>query len=386
MNVQKICCLLAILLGFSLPSVSAQLNLSADCVSGTANLSAITAANQPLNTTLTWHNATPVSSTNEETNTSGLNPGTYYAAFYHAGDDCYSSNVLTVTITAACCLDNICPATTVDLTYAVSSNNTPAGAVVSYHTAIPATTANEIADPSAVGPGNYFLSFKDEANNCYAADGMGATEVIVNPITTCDPLTNICPATMVDLTTAYSVGNMPAGTSTTWHTAQPADGNNLLSDATMISTSGTYYAAFYDSTNDCYSDNSSPVVVTISPCLAITALDDDFSSTPIDETAGGTTASVFPDNGSGPDDAAGSPATDALIDDNISITNDGGLTGVTINTDGTINVPPGTTAGTYNVEYQICLTTDNTACDVAIATIVVNPCPITKTELTILKN
>ncbi|WP_299339553.1 hypothetical protein, partial [uncultured Psychroserpens sp.] len=69
----------------------------------------------------------------------------------------------------------------------------------------------------------------------------------------------------------------------------------------------------------------------------------------------GTTASVFADNGNGVDDADGSPASDANIADNISITNDGGLTGVTINTDGTIDVPAGTTAGTYTVTYQICL-------------------------------
>jgi len=125
-----------------------------------------------------------------------------------------------------------------------------------------------------------------------------------------------------------------------------------------------------------------------STCPAIDAINDDFSATPIDETTGGTTASVFPDNGSGADDANGSPATDALIDDNISITNDGGLTGATINTDGTINVPPGTTAGTYNVEYQICLTADNTICDVAIATILVNNnnCTTKKGTLSITKN
>ena len=109
----------------------------------------------------------------------------------------------------------------------------------------------------------------------------------------------------------------------------------------------------------------------------ITALDDDFTAAPIDQIAGGTTASVFPDNGSGLDDTDGSNATDALVDDNISITNDGGLTGASINTDGTINVPPGTTAGTYNVEYQICLTADNGICDVAIATILVTAPTIT---------
>ncbi len=107
----------------------------------------------------------------------------------------------------------------------------------------------------------------------------------------------------------------------------------------------------------------------------ITALYDDFSSTPIDGAFGGTTASVFQNNGSGPDHSDGTPLTDALVDDNISITNNDGLIGATINTDGTINVPPGTPAGTYNLFYQICLAADNTVCDMTIATIVVNlPC------------
>ncbi|NND10079.1 MAG: hypothetical protein HKN96_02620, partial [Flavobacteriaceae bacterium] len=101
----------------------------------------------------------------------------------------------------------------------------------------------------------------------------------------------------------------------------------------------------------------------------IAASDDSFTVSAIDTTLGGTTLSVFEN-----DDANGTtPATDFLIDDNISISNDGGLTGVTINTDGTINIPPGSTAGIYNVVYQICLTADNTVCTTATATINVDP-------------
>ncbi len=103
----------------------------------------------------------------------------------------------------------------------------------------------------------------------------------------------------------------------------------------------------------------------------ITATDDDFSTTQIDATAGGTTATVFTN-----DDADGTtPATDDLIDDNISISNDGGLSGVTINSDGTINVPAGSTPGTYIVEYTVCLTADNSICDTANVTIDVSATP-----------
>ena len=119
---------------------------------------------------------------------------------------------------------------------------------------------------------------------------------------------------------------------------------------------------------------------------SITALDDDFSATSINETTGGTTSSVFADNGSGADDADGSAATDALIDDNISITNNGGLTGASINTDGTINVPPGAAPGTYDLQYRICLASDNTICDTGVARILVISCMVSKGVITITKN
>ena len=109
-----------------------------------------------------------------------------------------------------------------------------------------------------------------------------------------------------------------------------------------------------------------------SACLSILAEDDDFSATPIDSASGGTTASVFGDNGSGTDLADGVAATDANIDDTtIAISNDGGLIGVSINTDGTIDVPTGATGGTYTVEYTICLDIDNSVCDTANVTITI---------------
>ncbi|MFK7783041.1 gliding motility-associated C-terminal domain-containing protein [Psychroserpens sp.] len=109
-------------------------------------------------------------------------------------------------------------------------------------------------------------------------------------------------------------------------------------------------------------------------CATITAQDDDFSSLPINPVTGGTTLSVFADNGNTVDDANGSSANDTNIDDNISISDDGGLTGVTINSDGTIDVPADSIPGTYTLEYTICLDANNTICDVANVIIVVGVC------------
>ena len=90
---------------------------------------------------------------------------------------------------------------------------------------------------------------------------------------------------------------------------------------------------------------------------------DDFSGTPIPST-GGNTPSVFGDDTLNGLAFANSDVTPTITDAD-------GLTGVTINADGTLTVPAGSTPGTYNVEYQICELANPTNCDTAIATIVV---------------
>jgi uncharacterized repeat protein (TIGR03803 family) len=79
-------------------------------------------------------------------------------------------------------------------------------------------------------------------------------------------LSNICLSTTANLTTLTS------GSGITWHTATPATYGNRVSDPTTV-TAGTYYATFYDVTNDCYSTSASAAVtVTINPCSNVLAL------------------------------------------------------------------------------------------------------------------
>ncbi|MEM7537146.1 MAG: hypothetical protein AAF639_33540, partial [Chloroflexota bacterium] len=102
----------------------------------------------------------------------------------------------------------------------------------------------------------------------------------------------------------------------------------------------------------------------------VTAIDDNFTG----QSAGGTTPSVLTN-----DDADGTtPATDALVT-TPTVENDGGLTGVTFNPDGTANIPGGATPATYNVTYEICLEANNSVCDQGIATITVSA-PATDTD------
>ncbi|NNK83125.1 MAG: cadherin-like domain-containing protein, partial [Flavobacteriaceae bacterium] len=143
-------------------------------------------------------------------------------------------------------------------------------------------------------------------------------------------------------------------------------------DIPATATNGTYTNSATYSIGT-YTSPPATADLQVGPPPTITANNDDFSGSPVDATTGGTTATVFTN-----DDADGTtPATDALIDDGtIAISNDGGLTGVTINTDGTITVPAGATPGTYTVEYTICLEADSSICDTATAIIEVFASPV----------
>jgi hypothetical protein len=86
-------------------------------------------------------------------------------------------------------------------------------------------------------------------------------------------ISNLCPSQEVDLNTAYSIANLPAGTTVSWHTGTPAtDANRLTAAQAMhVSTSGTYYAAINISGSNCYS-NTIPVNVTIIQCSGSSAI------------------------------------------------------------------------------------------------------------------
>ncbi len=110
-------------------------------------------------------------------------------------------------------------------------------------------------------------------------------------------------------------------------------------------------------------------IVVEAPVPVIVAVDDDFSASPI-FTTGGATATVLTN-----DTVDGNAATGSVT---VSIVSDGGLAGVSIDAiTGIITVPAGVTAGTYNVEYQICETITPGNCTTATATIVVEaPVPV----------
>jgi hypothetical protein len=163
--------------------------LSASCQTNTADLSAITAGNAPSGSVLSWHSGIPATSANRVLNLATVAPGTYYASFYDGSNNCYASNSLMVVVTSPFCVSNICPDTTVNLTTALSSFSIPAGTQLTWHTGLPATNANRVANPAAVGANNYYAAFYDPVNGCYSGNGYAVREVIVT-INQCNEVCN----------------------------------------------------------------------------------------------------------------------------------------------------------------------------------------------------
>lgn len=105
--------------GSSAPSLNSAPNLNVassvltiPCGSSTANLTSLTASNQPSGTTMTWHTSADASASNLVSNPNSVGTGTYYAAFYDSANSCYStsSTQLTVVAESDCCdAGNIAP-------------------------------------------------------------------------------------------------------------------------------------------------------------------------------------------------------------------------------------------------------------------------------------
>ncbi len=66
--------------------------IDTSCPSLTADLTSITATNLPTGATLTWHTSTPATQANQVSDPTSVVEGTYYAAFYSPGNDCFSDS------------------------------------------------------------------------------------------------------------------------------------------------------------------------------------------------------------------------------------------------------------------------------------------------------
>ncbi|WP_151895358.1 cadherin-like domain-containing protein, partial [Patiriisocius marinistellae] len=106
------------------------------------------------------------------------------------------------------------------------------------------------------------------------------------------------------------------------------------------------------------------VTITVDPVAEdLTAVADDYSATPVNGTVGGTVPGV---NVYSNDTLNGNPLNPSDV-----ILTSTPTAELTVNTDGTVDVTPGTPAGTYMIDYTICENLDPTNCDTTTVTVVV---------------
>lgn len=181
----------------------------------------------PAGVTLEWHSALPVNASNMVATPETAAPGIYYAVFNY-GSNCYS------TPSPIRIGKNSCPSPAINLTQFADDETVPAGMEVTYHTAAPASDANEYTgDPAAAAPGKYYVAYHDQTNGCYsgttpvvvldyavepapmALADSSLNNVLLSPVSvtilTNDTLSNGSSATPVPSTIALTTTNLPAG-------------------------------------------------------------------------------------------------------------------------------------------------------------------------------
>src|SRR5690554_2453853 len=131
-----------------------------------------------------------------------------------------------------------------------------------------ALSGTEITEAVA---GTYYAFYYDSTNDCYSpvSDAVSVTiEDCCNAGDTAPPVQNLaneCPLETVNLNDAHT-GTLPSDTQLRWFNNSLHTGTALFGTQVTEAGTGTYYAFYYDSTNDCYSPVSNAVSVTIEDC------------------------------------------------------------------------------------------------------------------------
>jgi hypothetical protein len=168
------------------------------------------------------------------------------------------------TLSATTINNSTCASGYINLNSLVTST-TPTGASLRWFADNTRTTA--VIDPTGVTTsGTYYAFYYDATNNCFSS----ASAAVTATYTVCPlNLTTVCPAVSVDLASRVT-DTAPSGYTYTYHSGTPATGSNRL-DSSVVSTAGTYYVATYFAGQDCYTNTSRPMVVTITNCCATLA-------------------------------------------------------------------------------------------------------------------
>ncbi len=235
--------------------------------------------------------------------------------------------------------------------------------------------------PAATPAGSYTVTYQicEVLNpaNCDAADvivAVGAAAIVANddnflasPI---GGVTGGTTATVYGNDTLNGAAFLPAAVTGSITADGGLTGVTINASGTLSIPAGTAVNTYTVTYRICEVLNpancdTADVIVAVNAATMV-ASDDDFSASPVNGLAGGFTATAFTNdllNG-----AAFAPA--AVM---ATITADGGLTGVAIDGNGLLSVPPNTIANTYVVTYRICDVLNGANCDTANVTIVVAP-------------
>ncbi|GGP05124.1 hypothetical protein GCM10010992_20070 [Cloacibacterium rupense] len=212
--------------------------------------------------------------------------------------------------------------------------------------------------PGALTATTYYRAVVGSAGGCTAISNVvtitvcasGTAAPIINDATNYIAINSAysipCGSTTADLS-GLTASNKPAPASVilTWHSASPATTANRINPVTAVTgATRKIYAAFYDTTNNCFSGTKE-----ITLYAPICAVDDNYVATPIISGVGGTLPSVL-----GNDTYNGSIIS-TLPTGTVNLGySSWNITYITLNPDGTVEVLPGTPPGTYTYTYEIC--------------------------------
>ncbi len=162
---------------------------------------------------------------------------------------------------------------------AITVDNNPITAITIGNLCGVANIGNIVTSNLAVSPGHVSFSVRainpfttitltnvggasgwSQGNPCSFtwSDGCGGNAPILSQTT----LVNLCPETMVDLS-SINVLNQSGCNQLTWHSGLPANNANIL--ASTIVGAGSYFASFFDPALQCYSQTTR-VIVTVGQC------------------------------------------------------------------------------------------------------------------------
>ena len=231
------------------------------------------------------------------------------------------------------------------------------------------------------GTYEYYYTIVDKTNSSNAASAKAT--IIVSDFVAADDVFEFGNPNNRTLTTESVLKNDQVGDK---QNPSPTDDVNLTpgtashpgltmnADGTITIASGTpngNYTYTYEICKKAAPSECERAIAYIKLHDSLEANDDDFSSTPVPSSHKTVVGNVLTNNVGGTDKLSGAPISDPTLVE-LTIVNEGGLTGVELSENGDISIPAGTPSGRYIVKYRISQVSDRNNYKEAVVTIVVS--------------